>query len=178
LHQRAGAAGAAEEFSVEGHVHTLSEIAQDDLHTWAAESGAIGNVGANRRESNTANNTWDLQERVTYTPTTAKAALVISGHACGFMNLASDPTHEGFHTRIVVGAVEKATTTIDNGGSQDNVEANSHWVDVSLAYTMIDGAAAATNYDFERKMEHWATSPDTGAAWFLHVGLSVQEIGF
>lgn len=128
------------------HDHTLQEIAQS-----FADEGAADQTGAFASRQTQITNAYGAagRRRVTLTPASAKAAVVIAGtiHRTNGRSGASSIT---FSDRIVVGGSQRKEITESVADGDGTAGGSNHSVG-STAWTEIDGAASSTNYDWEHK---------------------------
>ncbi len=128
------------------HTHTLLEVSQafDD-------EGAADQTGDFFSRSTNITSTYGAtgRRRSTFTPASAKAAVVCAGtiHRTNARNGASSAT---FSDRIVVGGSQRKEIT-EAVADGDGTGAGSNHSVGSTAFTEIDGASASTNYDWEHK---------------------------
>ena len=150
LHQRKHG-GAAEEFDVVGHTHTLRQISEAGDHGQDTESeDDFAHITSHTAGADTYE---DTGMTVTMTPASAKNAVVVT-YGAVFMDGTNSSTDTGpntFNLRLLVGGAvkEELTITIQSDDGSDQ------WFEVARgAFTNIDGAASSTVFKTQWKVHN------------------------
>ena len=144
LHQRTNG-GAAQEFDVVGHTHTLRQISE------AADHGQDTESEDDFSTSTSLTSTYaDTGMTVTMTPASAKNAIVVT-YGVVFLNGTNTATESGsqtYYLRLLIGGVQKEelTCTIQADDGSDL------WFEALRgAFTYVDGAASSTVFKTQVK---------------------------
>lgn len=164
LQKRAGASGAAEELSVTGHAHAVSEEQANEnvkLHSFNSNPELIlgGDLYTTSYQAGSAST-----NRNTITKVNADNAVVISGAAICF----NSTNNQDFDStmRIVAGGVQRVTHTVTD--IDDNISYTG-WFWHHAQYTATGESAASHDYDIQFK--HNGANPGNLAVAFsvVHV---------